>query len=346
MLYAHPQKPPSSPIWAQPLTLQPPTPRFRTRTLVALVLFAVLTIVWASGHHHVPLRFNLRHGGAVLPEEWRTNVTQLIPPKIWQIILPKKAPESDKDMVIDPAALKESQSWIALNPGYSYTMMGEKSGLEYVQQHFADEPELLAAYVNMPNVGMKSDFLRYLVLGLEGGVYTDTDTLALKPIDAWVPAEYRDKARLVVGVEFDRRDGDGWRDILHWVQFCQWTIAAAPGHPVFGKMAARILRSLAEMAATHEADIKDVRPSSVEVMNSTGPAAWTETVFLQLQEYDNSLTDIKNLSYITEPRLIGDVLILPIDGFGMDQPHSNSTRGDPPEAALMKHLFHGSWRGD
>lgn len=226
-------------------------------------------------------------------------------------------------------------------------MVSQDGGDEIVQQYFSDDPRILDAYVKMPNVGMKSDLLRYLILEAIGGVYSDTDTVALKPIDDWVPAHLRDKVSVVVGLEFDRRDGPAWADILHPVQFCQWTIAAAPGHPVFRKMVERILTKLDELSAEHGLPIEQLKPSSVEVMNSTGPAAWSEVVFHQLQEFDSSLTDFRNLSYMTEPKLIGDMLVLTIDGFGMGQPHSNSTNdGSIPAAALVKHLFKGSWRGN
>jgi len=195
-----------------------------------------------------------------------------------------------------------------------------------------------------PNVGMKSDLLRYLILEVEGGVYTDTDTIALKPIDKWVPAEFRDKANLVVGIEFDRLNGGAWADINHC---CQWTIAAAPGHPVFHRMVNRILGSLNDLSQIHNVTIDRVEPSSFEVMNSTGPAAWTDMVFKQLQEYKPSLNDTADLSAMTGPVLYGDVLVLTIDSFGMGQKHSNSTNdGSIPDAALVKHNFRGSWRGD
>jgi alpha 1,6-mannosyltransferase len=195
---------------------------------------------------------------------------------------------------------------------------------------------------------MKSDLLRYLVLGVQGGVYTDTDTVALKPVDAWIPQPVRDRARLVVGIEFDRRDGGPWADIPHWLQFCQWTIAAAPGHPVFGRMVDRVLRSLDDLSAAHGGvSVEELRPESFEVMNSTGPAAWTDVVFEQLQEYNPLLNDTQDLSFMEEPTLIGDILILPIDGFGMGQDHSASTNdGSIPEAAMMRHLFTGSWRDE
>ena len=40
----------------------------------------------------------------------------LIPPKIWQILLPKK---SSTDNRTDPKKLAETPSWLALNPDYA-----------------------------------------------------------------------------------------------------------------------------------------------------------------------------------------------------------------------------------
>lgn len=191
--------------------------------------------------------------------------------------------------------------------------------------------------------------LRYLLLDVEGGVYTDTDTIALKPIDDWVPRDFRNQTRLVVGIEFDQRDGPSWVDIPHTLQFCQWTIGAAPGHPVFQRMVSRIVRSLEDLERAYS-EIgygSTWKPTSFDVMNSTGPAAWTDVVWEYLQETDRTLTDLRNLSYMDEPRLIGDVLVLPIDGFGMGQVHSGSTHnGSVPDGALIQHQFGGSWRGE
>lgn len=283
--------------------------------------------------------------------EWGTqnhaaDAGHLIPPKIWQILLPKKQSSVD-DLAMDPDRLPDTASWLAMNLDYTYTLVGRKGGNEFVQHRFANQPRIVEAYKSLSNVGMKSDLLRYLILDVEGGVYTDIDTVSLKPIDVWVPSSLRDQVRLIVGIEFDQRDGGGWADISHWVQFCQWTIAAAPGHPVFRKMAARVLQSLDELSETYGLPVDQLDVTSFAVMNSTGPAAWTDVVFEQLQEYDPALNTTQDLSFMTAPTLYGDILILPIDGFGMGQPHSDSTNdGTIPEAALVKHLFRGSWRGD
>ncbi|KAL7929835.1 glycosyltransferase family 32 protein [Trichoderma chlorosporum] len=327
--------------------------RYRNYAALGIAL-VLLSMVWLSGSltlHSSRQKWHEEHTKTRIPE-WtirtsKSNDSHLIPANIWQIVLPKTQPflADAKHARIDSRQLEFTASWLAANPDWQYTVVGQKGGDEFVDSHFSHNPKISEVYHNISNVGQKSDMLRYLLLGVHGGVYTDTDTVAIKPVDVWVPEEFRRKARLVVGIEFDRRDGGPWADIPHWLQFCQWTIAAAPGHPVFTKMVNRVLRSLDDLSAIHGVPISQLKPESFEVMNSTGPAAWTDVVFEQLQEYDPELKDTQDLSFMEEPTLIGDVLILPIDGFGMGQQHSASTNdGSIPPAAMMKHMFTGSWR--
>lgn len=223
------------------------------------------------------------------------------------------------------------------------TLLGQKGATKFLRQHF--NSKVLETFNNLPNVGMKSDFLRYLVLLIEGGVYSDTDTEAIRPIDDWVPPEYRGRARAVIGIEWDRQFEGQFPDVPHWLQFAQWTIAAAPGHPIFRAMLDRMLSSADEVAQRHGQPLSQVKPSAMDVYNTTGPAAWTDVVFAHLQTVEKGLRDTKDLTQLKEPRLIGDVLVLTIDGFGMGQAHSLSTHdGSIPEAALIRHHFTGNWR--
>jgi alpha 1,6-mannosyltransferase len=101
-----------------------------------------------------------------------------------------------------------------------------------------------------------------------------------------------------------------------------------------------------DLSKAQNIPVYELHPGSFDVMNSTGPAAWTDVIFELLQEYDHSLSTLKDLSFMTEPRFYGDILVLPINGFGMGQLHSESTNdGSIPDDALIKHLFRGSWRG-
>ncbi|KAK2028990.1 initiation-specific alpha-1,6-mannosyltransferase [Colletotrichum zoysiae] len=330
--------------------------RLRTRILMipALILLSTLSLAGTSDMRNISVLHNApnRTPGNDDARRWewvRPRRGHLIPPKIWQIMLPKQGSDSTP---INPDTLKETATWLAMNPDYIYTLVGRTGGEDFIQRHFGHDTHILSTYKSLPNVGMQSDLLRYLLLDIEGGIYTDTDTIALKPIDEWVPYDLRNQTRLVVGIEFDQRDDTPWQDILHPLQFCQWTIAAAPGHRIFQNMVTRIMSSVDDMIQKNEVsqqELSSLKPSSFEVMNSTGPAAWTEVVweYIQATEPDGVLTDIRNLSRMAAPTLYGDVLVLPINGFGMGQRHSGSVNdGTTPDDALVKHLFGGTWRGD
>lgn len=274
-----------------------------------------------------------------------TDSVSLIPPKIWQIFLPPRSYKRDRFTTgVEPSVLGDTASWLVKNPDYQYTLIGSKWGDSFVDEHYPNS-RIAEIYHLLRNPGLKSDLLRYMVLYIEGGVYTDIDTIALQPIDKWVPTEMKDKVKLVVGVEFDQRDGGLWMDIPHVVQLCQWTIAAAPGHPVFASMIDRAQTSLERLSELYQTSLENIKPTSFEVMNSTGPAAWTDAVLEQLHIIDPTITDSKHLSFLTGPKLYGDILVLPIAGFGWGQVHSGSTNdGTFPEESLLKHEFKGSWR--
>ncbi|KAJ5102835.1 hypothetical protein N7532_003364 [Penicillium argentinense] len=266
------------------------------------------------------------------------------PRKIWQIYL--TPPNANKSTFhVDPGNIADAVSWLAHNPDYEYTLVGEEGAETIVRYRFKEQPVLLGIFNGLRNTGMKSDLLRYLILSTEGGIYSDIDTENLKPIDKWVPERYQKEVRVVVGVEFDRLNGNNWAEVHPDLQFCQWTIATTPGHPLFTYMIEWVVSALEEFRLASNTTYSKLSPSSSEVMKLTGPSAWTDAVFRHLQSYDSELVSLRNLSGLTEPKLIGDILILPIDGFGVGQGHSNSTHdGTIPEDALVRHKFRGSWR--
>lgn len=310
--------------------------RVRMGVVVLYGVFAFLTLSLTFWHHTERSQYAI--------ENPQTIQTSLIPQNIWQIWFPQ---EGVAEHYVHNLQLRETATWIGMNPDHQYRLVGRQWGDSYVQRRFAQaaDKDLVDTYLAIGNHGLKSDLLRYLLLYNEGGVYSDIDTIAMKPIEAWIPRPLRDAAKLVVGVEFDRRDGGMWSEIPHDLQFCQWTIAAAPGHPVFRAMADQALASLHELAVAYNTTTAELKPTSFETMNSTGPAAWTDVVFGQIQQARPDITTLANLSRIQEPQLYGDILVLGIDGFGMGQPHSGATNdGSIPDAALVKHLFRGSWR--
>ncbi|KAK8107476.1 initiation-specific alpha-1-6-mannosyltransferase [Apiospora kogelbergensis] len=293
------------PVWRKP--------RNAIVLCASLLLLSVL-FLYKPSHHHFP---------TTTPPSTPTPAGSLVARKIWQIFFPQKG--AAEQYVANPE-LRDTATWIGMNPGYQYRLVGRQWADDYVERHFADDKALLETYRSLTQHGLKSDILRYLLLAREGA--------------------FQQRTRVVVGIEFDQLNGPNWVEIPHALQFCQWTIASAPGHSLFRAMVDRAVQSLQELATLHNTTLARLKPTNFETVNSTGPAAWTDVVFEHLQRADPLITNLRDLSGMKEPRLIGDILVLPIDGFGMGQSHSGATNdGSIPDGAMLKHLFRGSWRG-
>ena len=260
------------------------------------------------------------------------------PRKIWQTS--KTGPAGLDD--IDRAALR---TWMKLNQKWRYESVTQYGAESYVRERFADRPELVEAFTDLQDPILRADFIRYLVLLGDGGVYSDLDTRALKPIDDWIPVEHRRATNVVVGVEYDRLAGMRWGDWTLDLQFATWAILAKPGHALLQLTVQKVIEGLHRLAIKQGTTLAGVRPSFQEVLDTTGPALFTTAVFERLSWTTGTNFTWLNVTDMKAPRLIDDVLILPITAFGNGQGHSNA--GSPDEdVALVQHLFKGSWKGD
>ncbi|KAG7009456.1 initiation-specific alpha-1,6-mannosyltransferase [Physcia stellaris] len=260
-----------------------------------------------------------------------------IPPKIWQIFLLGAAPLSETTNTVG--------TWISKNQDYSYTLVSNDGGKDFVRKNYALRPEISSPFLELRSPILHSDFLRYLLLEAEGGVYTDLDTTCTKPISDWVPDALRSRVHAIVGIEYDQRDDEPYIGMSATrMQFCQWTMAASKGHPLMTKVVKSVVGALHRLARRKGKAIRELEPTDDEVIEVTGPAIWTRAVMESLSEATGTTMSYVNMTGMKEPTLFGDILILPIDGFGAGQPHSGSTRdGDSPNA-YSRHLFRGSWK--
>lgn len=91
---------------------------------------------------------------------------------------------------IDPKQLSDTVSWLARNPEYQYILVSDEEAEAFVVQYFKNSPTIIRVFMELRNPAMKSDLLRYLILSIKGGIYSDIDTVNLKPIDLWEPEKY------------------------------------------------------------------------------------------------------------------------------------------------------------
>lgn len=237
------------------------------------------------------------------------------------------------------------QTWTDLNPNHRYEIMTHDTAESYIIEKFPHDPSIFETFSKIRDRILRADMIRYIVLLGDGGVYSDLDTKSHQPINKWVPEEYRDKANVVVGIEYDKLDGQRWLDWTLDLQFCTWAIMAKPSHPLLLKTVKHGISQINALAQKHGTSVSDLKVSFLEVLDTTGPAAFTRSVFAYLSEMLKEEFTWLNLTGMTEPRLVADVLILPINAFGSGQLHSNS-RKPTDDDALVEHLFRGSWKAN
>lgn len=145
-----------------------------------------------------------------------------IPPQIWQVMFTPFNKETG-GYDFEDRLLPYTPSWLAKNPDYRYTLLGTDGSNRFVKTHFANEPRVLNSHFGLRNHGPRSDLMRYVLMLAEGGVYSDTDVTCLRPVDTWIPEEWRDQVKAIVGIEGDSLGGDVVGGMIWDVQFGQWT---------------------------------------------------------------------------------------------------------------------------
>ena len=267
------------------------------------------------------------------------NITIAVTPfprKIWQTskTSPAGLEADDRHAIL---------SWFKMNQKHRYEIVTQHSAESYVREKYSHRPDIAEVFLDLQDPILRADLIRYLVLLGDGGVYSDIDTMSLKPIDDWIPTAYQNEVNLVVGIEYDTLGGNRWVDWTLDLQFATWAILAKPGHLFMQITVDRVIERLKKLAFKQERAISQIRASFHEVLDTTGPALFTEAVFEGLSYTTGTKFTSANLTGLTEPKLVGDVLVLPITAFGSGQQHSNS--GSPEsDTALVQHLFKGSWK--
>ena len=226
------------------------------------------------------------------------------PRKIWQTAKtgPARLDEDDRNSV---------RSWMTTNPQHRYEILTQYSGESYVKDRFPHRPDIQEVFVGLQDPILRADFIRYLVLLGDGGAYSDMDTMSLKPIEDWIPSAYAKKVNLVVGVEYDKLDGQRWGDWPLDLQFCTWAILAKPGHILMERTVDRVIGRLKALALEQKTTVSGIHASYDDVLSTTGPSLFTEAVIEGLAESTGTDFTWQNITGMTESRLVDDGTYFP-----------------------------------
>lgn len=182
---------------------------------------------------------------------------QVIPKKIWQTY------KTDYENLPDYAK-QASSTWIDKNSEWEYNYLSDSDVLDFVKDNFGNE--WLDIFNEKCPVGvMRADIWRVMTIYINGGIYTDLDTVCHVPINTWINS--MNNKRVIINAE-------------HEIHIQQWTFLSEPEHPVFGYMLDKMYEGF------KDPDFKN--PHFVHAL--TGPGIFTKSIleYMDLWEVDTS----------------------------------------------------------
>lgn len=254
-------------------------------------------------------------------------------PHIWQTTGPQN---------LTTAQEKDIASWREKHPFFSFTLMTDEQGDSFVREHYSDRPDIVDLFLRLPIPIVKADLFRYLVLVAKGGIYADIDVFCEQPISTWLPQEHIgsiDSINLIIGLEFDF--GFRGEGIEVASQFANWVIASKPENKHLQHAIDTAVEGMYAVAEKYKVDIEHLELWMLpDVVNIAGPKRMTIAVLESLSEDLNRLIDDRVISGAKEPRLVGDVMIMPNNAFAAMQARFPTDQGP----ALVTHHYAGSWK--
>ncbi|KIR51471.1 alpha 1,6-mannosyltransferase [Cryptococcus gattii Ru294] len=180
--------------------------------------------------------------------------------------------QTDKDLRhVESEEVASWKDWRMDQERWKWDLLTDDDANKWVKNNLAGT-KIEEVWDNLPSGILRADTLRYLLLLLRGGIYSDTDTVLLKSPshwgqgarlwndgEGWLTEDQKKrleegaqienvlgKPSVIVGLEADVGDREDWHD--WWprpIQMVQWTMASTPSHPITLSAVLRILHSTA-----------------------------------------------------------------------------------------------------
>ena len=249
----------------------------------------------------------------------------------------------------------ESQ-WAFKNPGFVHELFNDDTAHTVIKYLYLQIPEVIETFELLPETIMKMDFFKYLILYAKGGVYADIDTFPLQPIPNWTPENVSPlDIGVILAIESDSSSPDWRKEQIHRLQFGQFVIQAKPGHPILRETIAVIveqtrLKKLEGLAASGGGPLKLIGNSNeklLKISQWTGSGLWTDVVFKYFNDYIQSSVfqkvTWKEFHKLQTPKLVSDILVLPVKSFASDIEEPKDGKIEDP-LAFVKHYAAKIWR--
>ncbi|KAI4759233.1 hypothetical protein E4T52_16449 [Aureobasidium sp. EXF-3400] len=262
------------------------------------------------------------------------------PRKIWQ------------SWKVDPTRfetrdVERARTWTVKNPGHRYEVLTDDNADYYVEHHYGplglNRPDIISIYKSLNAKIIKQDLLRYLIMYVEGGLYADIDVEAIRPIKRFIPKAYDEAdVDMVIGIEVDEPAFASHPVLGSKAQsFCQWTFMCKPRLPVMMRLIENIMKWLHELARKQDKPISDLHLDFNEVLTGTGPSAFTIAILAEMSKTVGKDVAWDRFTDLTEAKLVGGILVLPVEAFAAGTGHSDSGN-HKGKGAMVKHHFHAS----
>ncbi|KAK6460748.1 nucleotide-diphospho-sugar transferase [Scheffersomyces coipomensis] len=249
--------------------------------------------------------------------------------------------------------LEGQKQWAWKNPGFVHELFNDDTAHTMIKYLYREVPEIISTYEALPEVILKMDFFRYLILFARGGVYADIDTHPIQPVPNWIPENVSpEEIGMIISIETDSSSANWRTESVRRLQFGQFVIQAKPGHPILREIIATIIEHTKhkQRLLNEDEKLKLVGSSNqkiLEISAWTGSASWTDVILKYFNDYLQSAIyqkiTWKDFHHLKIPKLVSDILVLPVNSFASEAEISKDGKNDDP-LAFVKHYAAKIWK--
>jgi len=215
------------------------------------------------------------------------------------------------------------KTWEVNNPGFDYIFFNDNDCDEFVKYYYK---KYYRTYKKLPKGAQKADLIRYMAISHFGGIYADSDTICLHPLDSYI--DFGAHA-VVVGLEmtaeiYKNKPSNYLSEYKFPMQYTQYIFAAKKNHRFLSNLLDYIDESVSNLTETQ---IEELSKTPSFVLELTGPFVFTEIL-------RNFLIDTKST----------DVAILPQIYWGFSKWHNIEIPRTSCLEVKVLHLCNNSWK--